>query len=198
MKKWAEFCRVILIMGGPKSIRKAFKDSREAVDNNELLGIFAEGGISPSCQVRSMKPGLLKILQDRKVPIIPVYIDQLWGSIFSFSDGKSIWKWPRSFRRPICVTIGKPIEPHPETMVPIQKSLQRLSAEAVTNYVGPFRSPVVEFVKTCKRQKNVSKVADLIGGGDVKGGMVLTRALILRRLLRKFALDSGEKHVGVL
>lgn len=197
LKKWADFCRVILIMGGPKSIRKAFKDSREAVDNGELLGIFAEGGISPNCQVRSMKPGLLKILQDRKVPIIPVYIDQLWGSIFSFSDGKAIWKWPRSFRRPICVTIGKPIQPHPETMVPVQQSVQRLSAEAVSNYVGPFRSPVVEFVKVCKRQRNESKVADTLGGNE-KGGMVLTRALILRRLLRKFALSSDEKNVGIL
>ena len=198
LKKWADFCRVILIMGGPKSIRKAFKDSREAVDDGQLLGIFAEGGISASCQVRSMKPGLLKILQDRKVPIIPVYIDQVWGSIFSYSDGKVLRKWPRSFRRPICVTIGKPIEPHPETMLPIQQSLQRLSAEAVSNQVGPFRSPVVQFVKTCKRQKKVSKVADVMGGGDVNGGMTLTRALILRRLLRKFALDSNEKNVGVL
>ena len=40
MKKWAQFCRVILITGGPKSIRKAFKDSRDAVDRGELLGLF--------------------------------------------------------------------------------------------------------------------------------------------------------------
>lgn len=197
MKKWAEFCRVILIGGGPKSIRKAFKDSRTAVDEGELIGIFAEGGISPNCQVRSMKPGLLKILQDRKVPIIPVYIDEMWGSIFSFSDGKAIWKWPKSFRRPVSITIGKPIEPQPESMVPVQQSLQRLSAEAVSNYVGPFRSPVVEFVKACKRKKNISKIADTLGGNE-KGGMLLLRALILRRLLRKFSLGKDEKNIGVL
>jgi len=197
LKAWANYCRVILIGGGPKSIRKAFKDSRDAVDNGELLGIFAEGGISPNCQVRTMKPGLMKILKDRKVPIIPVYIDQVWGSIFSFSDGKAIWKWPRSFRRPLSITIGKPIEPQPETMAPVQTSLQRLSAEAVSNYVGPFRSPVVEFVKCCKRQRGTSKIADTIGG-DEKGGMLLTRSLILRRLLRKFTLGKDEKHVGIL
>jgi acyl-[acyl-carrier-protein]-phospholipid O-acyltransferase/long-chain-fatty-acid--[acyl-carrier-protein] ligase len=197
LKGWANFCRVILIGGGPKSIRKAFKDSRTAVDNGELLGIFAEGGISPNCQVRTMKPGLMKILQDRKVPIIPVYIDQIWGSIFSFSDGKAIWKWPRSIRRPLSITIGKPIEPQPESMVPVQTALQRLSAEAVSNYVGPFRSPVVEFVKTCKRQRGESKIADTLGS-DEKGGMLLTRSLILRRLLRKFTLGSDEKNVGIL
>ena len=197
MKKWAEFCRIILIAGGPKSIRKAFKDARSSVDNGEMIGIFAEGGISPTCQVRSMKPGLLKILQDRKVPIIPVYIDEIWGSIFSFSGGKAIWKWPRRFRRPISITIGKPIEPHPETMAPVQTALQRLSAEAVSNNVGPFRSPVVEFVKSCKRQRSTSKIADSLGSNE-KGGMLLTRALILRRLLRKFTLEKGEQHVGIL
>ena len=197
MKWWANFCRIILISGGPKSIRKAFKDSRDALDNGELLGLFPEGGISPTCQVRTMKPGLMKILQDRKVPIIPVYINQVWGSIFSYAGGKVIWKWPRSFRRPLSITIGKPIEPQPESMVPIQTSLQRLSAQAVSNNAGRFRSPVVEFVKTCKRQRNKSKIADSLGGNE-KGGMVLTRALILRRLLRKFSLEKDEKHVGVL
>ena len=139
----------------------------------------------------------MKILQDRKVPIIPVYIDEMWGSIFSFADGKAIWKCPRSIRRPISITIGKPVYPQPETMFPIQQSMQRLSTEAVSNQVGPFRSPVVEFVKCCKRQRSTSKIADTLGSNE-KGGMLLTRALILRRLLRKFALSPGEKNVGVL
>ena len=197
LKWWADFCRIVLISGGPKSIRKAFKDCRTALDDGELLGIFPEGGISPNCHVRSMKPGLMKILKGRQVPIVPVYIDQVWGSIFSYADGKAIWKWPRSFRRPLSITIGKPIEPQPETMVPVQTSLQRLSAQAVSNYAGPFRSPVVEFVKACKRKRSVSKIADTLGS-DEKGGMLLTRALILRRLLRRLTLEKGENHVGVL
>jgi 1-acyl-sn-glycerol-3-phosphate acyltransferase len=197
MKKWAAFCRVILITGGPKAIRKAFQDSRDAVDDGQLLGIFAEGGISPTCQVRTFKPGLMKILKGREVPIIPVYFDQLWGSIFSYSDGKAIWKLPRSIRRPISITIGKPVTPQPDTMFPIQQSMQRLSAEAVSNQVGPFRSPVVHFIKACKRQKSTSKIADTLGGNE-KGATLLARALILRRLLNRHALEKGEQHVGVL
>ena len=197
MKKWAEFCRIILITGGPKSIRKAFKESRDALDNNEILGLFPEGGISPNCQIRTFKPGLMKILQDRKVPIIPVHFDQLWGSMFSYSDGKAIWKLPRSIRRPICITIGTPVEPQPTTMFPIQQSMQQLSAQAVPNYVGRFRSPVVEFVKVAKRQKFKSKVADTLNS-EATGGMTLGRALILRRLLRRHVLSKDEKYVGVL
>ena len=197
MKRWAEFCRIVLIGGGPRSIRNAFKDCRTALDNGELIGMFPEGGISGSCQVRTMKPGLMKILQKRQVPIIPVYLDQIWGSIFSYSEGTIIRKWPRSFRRPLTITIGTPIEPQPDTMEPIQTALQRLSTESVSNYSGPFRSPVVEFVRVCKRQRNVSKIADMLGS-DEKGAMLLTRSLILRRLLRKFTLEKSDQHVGVL
>jgi len=197
MKKWAEYCRIILITGGPKSIREAFKNSRVALDNNEWLGLFPEGGISPNCQIRALKPGLMKILQDRQVPIIPVHIDQLWGSIFSYSEGKAIWKLPRSIRRPLCITIGDPVVPQPTDMIPIRQSMQKLSTQAVSNYVGPFKSPTVEFVKIAKRQKFQFKMGDTMKQ-QATGGMTLGRALILRRLLRRLALDKGEQHVGVL
>ena len=197
MRKWAEFCRIILITGGPKSIRNAFQASRDALDDNEMLGLFPEGGISPNCQIRTLKPGLMKILQDREVPIIPVYLDQLWGSIFSYSEGKAIWKLPRSIRRPVCITIGKPVEPQPTTMFPIRQSMQKLSSQAVSNHVGPFRSPAAVFVKAAKRQKFKFKVGDTLKQ-QATGGMTLARALILRRLLRRLALADGEQNVGVL
>jgi len=183
--------------GGPKSIRGAFKEAREALDEGELLGVFAEGGISRSNQVRSFKPGLLKILGDRKVPIIPVYFDELWGSIFSYSGGKAFTKFPRTFRRPISIHFGKPIEPHPESMHEIQKAVQRLSTRTVNNYAGKIAPPVVEFVYSCKRQKKKSKIADSLRSEE-NGGMLLTRALVLRRLLRREVLAPDELYVGVL
>ena len=33
-------------------------------------------------------------------PIIPVYLDELWGSIFSFRGGKFFWKWPSAHAAP--------------------------------------------------------------------------------------------------
>ncbi len=196
MKKWADFCGVILIGGGPKAIRAAFKDARDAVDDGELLGVFAEGGISRSGQIRSFKPGLLKILGDRKVPVIPVYFDELWGSIFSHSGGNAFTKFPRTFRRPISIHVGKPIDPHPETMHDIQKTVQRLSTQTVKNYAGKVSPPIVEFVYCCKRQKKKSKIADSLRSEET-GGMLLTRALVLRRLLRR-EMPSDNPHIGVL
>jgi 1-acyl-sn-glycerol-3-phosphate acyltransferase len=197
MKKWADFCGVILIGGGPKSIAQAFKDARQALDNGELLGLFPEGGISRSQQIRTFKPGLMKILKGRQVPIIPMYFDELWGSIFSYSKGRAFTKLPNSIRRPISIHVGKPIDPQPDSMVPIASAVQNLSATTMNNYAGKFVSPVSEFIYSCKRQKFKSKIADSLKSEE-KGGTLLLRSLVLRRLLRRNVLTIGETAVGVL
>ena len=197
MKKWADFCGVILISGGPKSIARAFKDARQALDDGELLGLFPEGGISRSGQVRTFKPGLMKILKGREVPIIPMYFDELWGSIYSFSKGKAFTKLPNSIRRPISIHIGPPIEPHPDSMVPIQTAVQRLSSTTMNNYIGKFVSPVSEFIYSCKRRKFKSKCVDSMKSEE-KGGTLLLRSLVLRQLLKREVLDKNETTVGVL
>lgn len=197
MKKWADFCGVILIGGGPKSIARAFKDARQALDDGELLGLFPEGGLSRSQQVRSFKPGLMKILKGREVPIIPMYFDELWGSIYSYHKGRAFTKIPNSIRRPISIHVGPPIEPHPDSMVPIHTAVQRLSSTTMNNYVGKFVSPVSEFIYSCKRQKFKSKCADSLKSEE-KGGTLLLRSLVLRRLLKRAVLSADETTVGVL
>jgi acyl-[acyl-carrier-protein]-phospholipid O-acyltransferase/long-chain-fatty-acid--[acyl-carrier-protein] ligase len=197
MKKWADFCGVILIGGGPKSIARAFKDARKALDDGELLGLFPEGGISRSQQVRSFKPGLMKILKGREVPIIPMYFDELWGSIFSYSKGRAFSKFPTSVRRPISIHIGPPVAPQPDSMLPIKTAVQRLSSTTMKNYVGKFVSPVSEFIYSCKRRKFQSKCVDSMKSEE-KGGSLLLRSLVLRRLLSREVFTDGETTVGVL
>ncbi|MGI9494760.1 MAG: MFS transporter [Mariniblastus sp.] len=198
LQKWAAFCGIILIAGGPKSIRNGLKIAKQTIDQGEVVGLFPEGGISRDCQIKNFKPGLTKIinLKENKIPVIPVYFDQLWGSIFSFSQGKSIKKWPRSFRRPLSVHIGKPIE-KADTMFAIRQSVQELSATTMDNPAGKFVSAPSAFIKSCKRNKFRSKIGDSTNQEET-GGKLLTRALVLRRLLKKHVLNNQEENVGVL
>jgi len=126
-----------------------------------------------------------------------VYFDELWGSIFSYSDGKAFTKFPRTFRRPVSIHFGKPIDPQPQTMHDIQKAVQRLSTQTVNNYAGKISPPVVEFIYSCKRQKRKSKIIDSLKSEET-GGMLLTRALVLRRLLRREVYTPEDTYVGVL
>ncbi len=194
---WARFCGLILIAGGPKSIRDGLRAARKATADGEHLGLFPEGGISRSCQVRTFKPGLLKMNDPKNpVPVVPMYFDELWGSIFSYQGGRSMTKWPRSFRRPLSVHIGRPVD-DPTNLFEIQQAVTRLGAQAVQDRVGHFQSPAALMIDACKRRKFKTKIGDSTNQQET-GGSLLTRTLVLRRLLRAYVLDAGEENVGVL
>jgi len=65
------------------------------------------------------------------------------------------------------------------------------------NYAGKFVAPVAAFVSSCKASKFRSKIGDSTQQEET-GGKLLTRALVLQRLLRREVLDADESHVGVL
>ncbi len=194
---WARFCGLILMTGGPKSIRNGLRAARDAVKNGEYLGVFPEGAISRSRQVRTFKPGVTKMNDPKDpVPVIPMYFDELWGSIFSYQGGKAFTKFPNSFRRGLSVHIGEPVK-DPMSPFEIQQAVTRLGAQAVSKRTGKFVSPAARMISTCKRRKFKTKIADSTQQQET-GGSLLTRALVLRRLLKKHVLDTDETNVGVL
>ncbi len=194
---WARFCGLILIAGGPKSIRDGLRTARTAVKDGQYLGLFPEGGISRSRQVRTFKPGVTKMNDPKDpAPVIPMYFDEVWGSIFSYQGGRAFTKLPSSFRRGLSVHIGKPVD-DPMSPFAIQQAVTRLGAQAVSNRAGKFCSPAARMITACKRRKFKTKVADSTQQQET-GGSALTRMLVLRRLLRKHVLDANEERVGVL
>ena len=86
----------IPVKPSPKSTRRAIETAREALKDWRARLHFPEGGISRSGQLQRFKPGVLEIQRGTGAPIIPVYLDELWGSIFSFRGGRFFWKWPTS------------------------------------------------------------------------------------------------------
>jgi acyl-[acyl-carrier-protein]-phospholipid O-acyltransferase/long-chain-fatty-acid--[acyl-carrier-protein] ligase len=62
---------------------------------------------------------------------------------------------------------------------------------------GSFYCPASQFIKACKQRKFKSKIADSTNQEE-KGGSLLTRCLVLRRLLRKHVLGDAESTVGIL
>ncbi len=196
-RRWVAWVAdVILITGGPKSIMRGLKFANQSVKNGEVVGIFPEGGISRTGQIQSFKPGVMRIIRGTGGVIVPVYIDQTWGSLFSYSGGKAIWKWPDAFRRRITINIGEPI-PEPDSVHTIRQALQHTGAKSVADRQPNFVAPIQNFVRNCKKRKFKFKAADS-AGTEVTGGAMLMRTLILRRLLNKHVLAADEKHVGVL
>ena len=180
---------------GPKSIKRGLDTAREALNNGELVAIFPEGGITQTGQIRAFKPGMMKIIKDTDAPVIPCYIDEMWGSIFSYVMGKSLNRFPWSIRRPLSMHIGKPIY-DPKSEFEVWQGVQRLSAESVDHRAGKFVSAPSQLVRNCKRRMFSMKIGDSTGQSETGGGL-LTKVLVLRRLLNKI-LPKNEAKVGIL
>ncbi|MBW3598705.1 MAG: AMP-binding protein, partial [Planctomycetes bacterium] len=196
LKRLAEMYGVIPITQRPKEIAAALKQARDALNAGELVCVFPEGGISRTGQLQGFKPGVLKILKGTEVPVVPVYLDQLWGSIFSFDRGKFFWKLPRRFPYPISIYFGPPVARR-DDLHHIRQAVQHLGTQAVQQRSEQFTPTPISFIRQCKKRKFSPKMRDTMGG-VLKGGELLLRTLILRRLLRRHVLAEGEQYVGVL
>ena len=83
----------------PKELMKSLKTASDCLKNGELVCIFAEGAISKiGGQTLPFQKGMEVIMRKQNVPIIPVHLDNVWGSIFSFHGGKAYFKIPRQIR----------------------------------------------------------------------------------------------------
>ncbi len=196
LKSVAEKHGTIFLTANPKALARGIKEAREGIKSGDLVAIFPEGGISRVGHVQAFKPGMMKILKGTNAPVIPIYIDQLWGSIFSFSGGKFFWKWPKAIPYPITIHIGRPVE-NPEDVHQARQAVTELGAKAVEQRTEKMTTLGRKLIRACKQRKFASKAADS-SGEDMTGANLLIRALILRRLLRRHVLAEDEQRVGVL
>lgn len=82
----------------------SFVAAMRALRSGEFIGIFPEGTISTSFEIKEIKSGAVRLAMGAGVPIIPVIV---WGSQRVWTKGV-----PRNLKRhkvPISIAIGKPI-----------------------------------------------------------------------------------------
>lgn len=195
MRKLANQWGVILVTSNPKSIKRALDTAHQALLSGEVVCIFPEGAITRGGNVGAFKPGMLKILEGTNAPVIPVYLDQLWGSIFSYEGGKFFWKWPRRWRYPANIHFGEPL-PSDANIATIRNAVLRLSSESVKQRMRGRKNVAYDAIVGMRRRGGLSKFADSTGA-DLNGRTALLRTLALRRVLHR-ELKADEKQVGVL
>jgi 1-acyl-sn-glycerol-3-phosphate acyltransferase len=112
-----------LPFAGPRAIRVAIASGRAALDRGEALGMFPEGQISRNGLLGPCYRGIELVLRDREnVPVVPMAIDNLWGSLFSRSGGRFFRKWPKGLRRTVYIAFGPPVLP-PVTAFAVRQAL---------------------------------------------------------------------------
>jgi acyl-[acyl-carrier-protein]-phospholipid O-acyltransferase/long-chain-fatty-acid--[acyl-carrier-protein] ligase len=159
----------------------------------ELVCIFAEGGISRSGALLPFARGLEFIARDARVPIVPVALDRLWGSIFSFSEGRFFWKWPKRVPYPVEIVVGAPM-PFDSERWQVRDAVAELVARSRESRASRTRSLAYRFLRAARRHAGRTALVDL-DGRALTFRALLYEALVIRTVLRATRESTGR--VGI-
>ena len=177
-----------------RDIVHALRSARQELEQGQVVCIFAEGGISRIGHLMPFKRGFEKIVEGTNFPIIPVHLDQLWGSIFSFKEGRFFWKRPKLLPYPVTVSFGAPL-PSTATVQQARQAVLELESQAFEYRRGTHGLLHARFIRTAKRHWSSFCIADTTGT-ELSFGKTLIGSMLLSRWVRKHR--SNDSMVGIL
>ncbi len=178
----------------PREMIKSLREASEAIKNGDIVCIFAEGQITRIGQLLPFRRGFERIMKDVDAPIIPICLDHVWGSIFSYEKKRFLWKVPRYIPYPVTVSFGKPM-PSTSTPFEVRQRVQELNTEAWHHRKKLMMTVPRAFVRKARHHPGRFFMADGRVPKLTFGG-ALTRTILLARRLR--ATWAGQEIVGIL
>ncbi|MGC1582241.1 MAG: acyl-[ACP]--phospholipid O-acyltransferase [Candidatus Acidiferrales bacterium] len=178
----------------PRELVAALHQASEAIRGGEIVCIFAEGQITRIGNLLPFRRGFERVMKGVEAPIVPVCLDGVSGSIFSFEKGRFLWKLPRRFPYPVSVSFGKPLA-STATAFEVRQAVQDLQSDAFQYRRRWLRPLARSLVRTAHRHPLRFAMADM-RRPRVKWGAVLLSSIFLARRLKK--LWAGQEMVGIL
>jgi acyl-[acyl-carrier-protein]-phospholipid O-acyltransferase/long-chain-fatty-acid--[acyl-carrier-protein] ligase len=161
IKPFARIMRAIPISSElrPREMLHSLHDASEAIRNGEVVCIFAEGQITRIGHLLPFRRGFERIMRDVEAPIIPVALDGVWGSIFSFEKGRFLYKLPQRIPYPVTVNFGKAM-PHTANPIEVRQVVQELMAQAWAHRKARMLPLHRSFLRTARRHPFRLSMAD--------------------------------------
>src|SRR6478672_1806080 len=113
----------------PITARKAKDGMREAVARiraGEIVCLFPEGELSRSGSLLRLRRGYEIIARQAEAPVLPVWLDQLWGSIFSYKGGRFFTKLPSAVPYRVMVAFGEPLDADKADIATVREQLLKI------------------------------------------------------------------------
>lgn len=111
----------------PQMLARAYDSCAEALAEGELVCIFPEGKLTKTGELNPFRHGVSEILRRAPVPVIPIALRGLWGSVFSRAVDA---RWPRPLRKGmmsrLTLAVGEPLDPAQVTPEGLQEIVTEL------------------------------------------------------------------------
>ena len=111
--------------------REAIRITIDALKSGELVCLFPEGQLTRTGTLNELRRGFELIAKKAGHPLIPMWCDGAWGSVFSFEGGRFFRKRPVCAPGRMIIALGERIQPEMADLAAVQQGLMKASAEAI-------------------------------------------------------------------
>ncbi|MCE0522436.1 MAG: MFS transporter [Methylacidiphilales bacterium] len=180
----------------PKIARTAIETAVNALARGEVVCLFPEGALTRTATLQKLNRGYELIARKARVPVMPVWLENVWGSIFSYYGGNFFWKLPRVVPLRVWLYFGAPLTAAEATPETVRRSLYDLS-EAAFQARPELESHVgYESLRGLRKRFFSTVTIDAHAGNRaLTGGELLTVGIAISFWLRK---NVPEKRVGIV
>jgi 1-acyl-sn-glycerol-3-phosphate acyltransferase len=114
----------------PWLMEKAYIDIAKALHEGDLVCIFPEGRLTTTGEMNEFRGGVAKIVERSKVPVIPMALRGLWGSLLTRDPGGLFERsFTRGLRSQLALAVGTPVAPEQATPEYLQQQVLALRGD---------------------------------------------------------------------
>ncbi len=191
-KRFANWAQLVCIRSEDDG--EAYAKARELLTNGEVVCVFPEGRLTTNGQMGEFRDTFKHALpKDVNVPLVPVHLGLLWGSIFSYFFGSVKLRRPQRLPYPVNVSFGKPLTPDCSPFE-LRSAIADLG---VQTHMEPAANEVIlpqQFIRMAHRHPFQKLFSDSTGKRISSMTMVCTGYLIASWLRR----ERSEETIGIM
>ena len=169
----------------PRRAKKAVRLAGDHVRAGDVVCLFPEGQLTRSGTLLRLQRGYELIARQANAAVVPVWMDQLWGSVFSYRGGQFFKKWPSSIPYRVSVAFGQPIPAEKADIATVREELLKLGEFCFSRRPSLNRNLAEMCVRGLKRRRFGTAVTDGLDGSSLSRGKILGAAAALSRFLRR-------------
>src|SRR5438270_10840320 len=173
----------------------AIRAATEKIAEGEIVCVFPEGQLERTGTLLRLQRGYELIARHANALVVPVWLDQLWGSIFSFQGGRFFTKLPKRIPYPVTIAFGKPLEPNAADVATMREELLKLGEFCFSRRPSLDRHLAEECVRGLKRRPFATAVIDGTDHSKLSRAKLLGAAAAFSRYLRK---EFSDKRIAIV
>src|SRR5213075_118135 len=163
----------------------AIRAATEKIAEGEIVCLFPEGQLERAGTLLRLRRGYELIARHANAAVVPVWLDQLWGSIFSFQGGRFFTKLPKKIPYRITVAFGEPLSAEAADIATVREELLKLGEFCYSRRRALDRHLGEACVRGLKRNPFSTAMIYGIDHSKLNRAKLLGAAAALSRVLRK-------------